>query len=193
MAVGDLPPSAAWRHHTARDGFEAVFFSERPDGWFVQGHTSAVESGRVWAVRFDLIVDSGWRTRTAHVWSQADGAFHELVVESDGDGHWHVDGVRVTTFDGCFDVDLESTVATNTLPLHRLSLSVGEQADAPALFVHVPELETMRLDQQYRRVDDEVGLVRFDYRAPTVDYAEILTFDASGLVVDYPRLATRVR
>ena len=34
--------------------------------------------------------------------------------------------------DGCIDVDLKSSCCTNTIPVHRLQLGVGQSADAPA-------------------------------------------------------------
>lgn len=192
MAASDLPAAAAWRHHTARDGFETVFFSERPDGWVLQGHTTAVEDGVAWAIRYDIITDLAWRTRTAHIWSQSASGLHELVLESDGAGHWHVDGARTPQLDDCFDVDLESSACTNALPVHRCELPVGVRVDAPALWVRAPTLEVQRLEQTYERVEGDGDRQRFDYRSPAFGFEALLTFDAAGLVMEYPGLASRV-
>ena len=46
--------------------------------------------------------------------------------------------------DGCFDVDLEASACTNTLPIHRLAgLGIGEEAAAPAVYVRATDLAVM--------------------------------------------------
>jgi hypothetical protein len=46
-------------------------------------------------------------------------------------------------------------------------------------------------DQRYERRPDTGGLRAFAYTAPALGFAVELRFDASGLIVDYPGLATR--
>ena len=37
-----LPATAAWRHETAREGFEVVFFTAAGEGIWIAGETTAV-------------------------------------------------------------------------------------------------------------------------------------------------------
>ena len=83
-------------------------------------------------------------------------------------------------------MDLEASACTNTLPVHRLALPVGEDTVASAVYVQALDLAVRRLDQTYRRLDDH----RFDYSSEG-DFHAVLTYDASGLVVDYPGIAKR--
>ena len=78
-----------------------------------------------------------------------------LRAESDGAGHWRVNGVAVEELDGCLDIDLEASACTNTLPIHRLGLGVGQTADAPAVYVRAVDLAVERLEQRYARVDSD--------------------------------------
>lgn len=89
-----------------------------------------------------------------------------MRLESSGPGQWLVDGTSAPHLTGCVDVDLESSVFTNALPVHRLSLEVGQGADAPAVFVRAFDLVVERLDQRYPRVDDDSGQQRYAYVAP---------------------------
>jgi hypothetical protein len=57
----DLPAFAAWRFVDAVDGFEVVY--ARPGR--LRGHTSVVENGQAYAVRYDITMDDHWRTREA--------------------------------------------------------------------------------------------------------------------------------
>jgi hypothetical protein len=186
MPFDTFPASAAWRHHPARDGFEAAFFGVASGGVVLAGQTAAVEDGVAWAVGYEIEVDGRWRTRRARAWGRtADGERH-VTVEGDGAGHWRVDGEPAPQLDGCLDVDLESSACTNTLPVHRLALAEGEAAASPAVYVRALDLRVERLEQRYTR---RAG--HYDYAAPAFDFAARLTYDAAGLVVDYPGLATR--
>jgi hypothetical protein len=113
-------------------------------------------------------------------------------LEPDGEGHWRVNGNLVPELDGCLDVDLEASVCTNTIPVHRLRLGVGQRAEVPATYVRAPGLVVQRLEQEYVRVEDEEGMQRYDYRSVTFDFQCRLVYDRSGLVVEYPGIATRV-
>ncbi len=81
---------------------------------------------------------------------------------------------------------------TNTLAVHRMQLALGVRASAAAAYVRVPDLRVERLEQTYRRTPDVEGQQRYDYTAPAFDVACVLSFDAAGLVLDYPGIAVRV-
>jgi hypothetical protein len=89
------------------------------------------------------------------------------------------------------DVDLEASAMTNTFPVHRLELPVGERAGVPAAYVRAPSLAVERLEQTYTRVDDEDGVEQYDYEAPAFDFGCRLAYDHSGLVLQYPGIARR--
>ena len=184
--------TASWRHVGARDGFEVLFVHGSGDGVRCEGEVSAVEHGVAWAVSYDLLLDSEWRTRSVHVACLTPSGRAASLLETDGHGRWHVDGEPSYGLDGCSDVDLEASVFTNALPIRRLRLAVGESADAPAAYVRVPELRVERLEQRYQRLPDDGPHARYDYRAPAFRYRAVLAYDESGLVVEYPGLAVRV-
>lgn len=178
-----MPPFAAWRFVGAVDGFEVLY----ADGHRLRGHTSAVEDGRPYAVHYDITLDEHWRTREVHVSHDVIGGPRSRVLLADGRGSWTVDGRAAPELDGLVDVDLEASACTNTLPVHRLPMHLGEVVAAPAVYVQALDLEVRRLDQTYRRRDDH----SFDYTSEG-GFSAVLTYDASGLVVDYPGIATRI-
>lgn len=187
-----LPPFAAWRHRDAREGFEVVFFDGHDGGVRVHGHTAAVEEGEPFAVRYAIELDERWRTRAARVSGRSLRGPRDVVLEADGDGAWRVDGRAAPRLDGCLDVDLESSAATNAFPVNRLGLEPGGAAEAPAAYVRALDLCVERLEQRYVRMDDGAGLARYAYTSPAFDFRCELVYDEVGLVLDYPGLATRV-
>jgi uncharacterized protein len=188
MTFRPPPEEAAWRHQTARDGFEVVFLRASPAGVRCRGCTSALEGGRAWFVEYVIELDAQWRTRRAQVRSQ----LGETTLVGDGLGHWRVDDQPAPLLDGCLDVDLESSSFTNAFPVHRLGLSVGQTAQTPAAYVRAPELQVERLEQRYVRLPDEGAHTCFDYSAPSFEFESKLVYDQFGLVLDYPGIALRV-
>jgi uncharacterized protein len=191
MRFDPPPPFAAWRHCDAREGFEVAFFRPDADGHAIEGHTSAVEDGRAWAVGYSVRIDRGWSTQRAEVTGHSRAGRRELVIERQASGSWLVNGVATPALDGCTDVDLEASAVTNALPVHRLGLAVGEEAQAPAVYVRALDLTVERLEQRYARRPDEGGRQRYDYAAPRFDFRCVLVYDRDGLVRDYPGLARR--
>jgi uncharacterized protein len=191
MALATPAGSAAWRHRDARDGFEVVFVAAAGGGYRLEGHTAAVEDGQAWAVRYRIALDGAWRTRGARVWGRSASGGYELALDADGRGGWRVNGADAPQLDGCLDVDLESSACTNAFPVHRLGLQVGQDADAPAAYVRALDLSVERLEQHYRRVEDDGARQRYDYTSPAFDFRALLVYDESGLVLDYPGIATR--
>jgi hypothetical protein len=187
-----LPASAAWRHRDAREGFETVFFASDRRGYRLEGHTAAVEGGRSWAVRFLIALDEHWVTRSATVWGRSTDGERVVSLACDGSTRWQVDGSERPELDGCLDVDLESSACTNTIPVHRMRLGIGEFRQAPAVYVRALDLGVERLEQSYLRSDDEGPRQCYDYRSPGFDFRCRLVVDEAGLVVDYPGIATRV-
>jgi hypothetical protein len=115
-----------------------------------------------------------------------------IMIEGDGLGNWLVDGRPAPGMDGCLDVDLESSAMTNSLPIRRTSLAVGEALAAPAVYVRVEGLVVERLEQKYTRREDSANGPTFDYEAPAFDFACRIEYDTSGLVVSYPGIAERL-
>lgn len=192
MTLQDVPAFAAWEHREARRGFEVAFFARTGAGHRVHGGTAAVEAEQPWVVTYDIDLDEQWRTRRAVVTSRTLAGDRAVVLDHDGTGDWLVDGVAAPGLAGCLDVDLESSVVTNALPLRRVRPRPGDRIDAPAAYVHASASAVERLEQTYSRLADaETGEQRYDYAAPAFEFSCELTLDGAGLVRTYPGLATR--
>jgi hypothetical protein len=157
----------------------------------VEGTTAATEDGEAWVVSYLIELDADWTTRSARVMTRTASGPRETVLESDGAGHWLVDGGGAPHLDGCMDIDLESSAMTNAFPVHRLNLRAGQAADAPAAYVRARDLTAGRLEQGYRRIADQDARQQYEYAAPAFGFTALLRYDDSGLVVDYPGIALR--
>jgi len=97
-------------------------------------------------------------------------------------GRWHLSGAEQPAVSGCVDVDLGFTPATNLLQLRRVALDIGQAADVPVAWLAFPELTLERLEQWYRRRDQDT----YDYQAPSVPYEGLLRVNEVGFVTLYP-------
>jgi uncharacterized protein len=100
-------------------------------------------------------------------------------MTSDHVGQWEMDGRPAPVLDGCRDIDLGWTPATNTIPIRRLGLETGETATLAA-WVRFPELDVVANEQHYTRLAQD----RWRYRSGDYDF-ELVTDVATGLVLAY--------
>jgi hypothetical protein len=191
MRLPTPPIGASWTHVGARDGFEVAFFAEISTGHRLTGNTTARESTALWSVGYDISVDHSWRTVAVHASNLTAAGVRELTLISDAAGGWTANGESRPDLDGCFDVDLESSAVTNTLPLHRLGFVEGVGIDVPAAFVRADDLRVERLEQRYTLIEAAPEFLLFHYESSTFEFACELRYDSAGLVIDYPGIAVR--
>jgi uncharacterized protein len=193
VTFAPLPVSACWQHRGVRSGFEVAYFEADYWGHRFDGTTAAIEDAQSWIVSYSIELDAAWRTRRARITGRTASGLSEAELACDEAGRWRVNGRPAAHLDGCLDVDLESSALTNTLPVHRLELAAGDRAETPAAYVRALDLSVERLEQTYTRLPDEAGRHRYLYAAPAFDFTCTLSYDESGLVLDYPGIAVRAR
>lgn len=149
-----------------------------------------VDGVAVWGdarrVRYRLRCDAAWRVWGVELEAPEDRC--ALWLAADGAGSWRRDGVALEDVRGCIDVDLYAIAFTNTLPVRRLELRVGEAALIDVAYVRLPSMALERMQQRYTRVSDSV----YRYESVASGFTADVSFDAAGLVVDYPGLVRRM-
>ena len=84
-------------------------------------------------------------------------------------------------------MDFVLTPLTNSLPVHRLALSVGASAEIVTAWVDAPSLEVHPDPQRYTRT----GTLTYLFESLDSDFSREITVDQAGFVVDYPGLFAR--
>ena|SRR2546425_3151327 len=157
---------------------ERFIASPSDDGFELNGLILQTHQDTPYLVRYAIRVDRSWRTREVQV-ELEDGGRRILRLSADAAGHWSREDRRLNDLDGCLDVDLEWSPSTNTLPIRRLALAIGETKAVTAAWIRFPPLEVERLDQSYERLDQH----RYRYRSGR--FAADLTVGDDGLVLQY--------
>lgn len=188
QAFTKLPPVGAWRLLGAYEGFEVVRF-EVGKNIVLTGTSLGVEEGTPWSIHYVIEVAANWHFKHATI---SDHNGDQVDIQLSDTGLWTVNGEPRPELKGCLDLDLEASAVTNTLPVHRLNLAVGEGGESNAAYVRTNGLAVERLDQAYQRLADKSDKIALDYRSPRFGYHDTLIFGRDGLAADYPGIGVRV-
>jgi hypothetical protein len=167
-----------WLRGTGLERFELV--SGRT-GWTLRGTILTLSGQQPVEVRYEVACDAAWRTTQTHIalFERGRERSLDLVVEDD---RWYQRGRENRAVRGCVDVDLGWSPSTNTLPIRRLKLKVGDSSGQLNMaWVRFPELEVELLPQEYRRLSKR----RYRYASRRGSFTAEIQVDEAGLVVDY--------
>lgn len=166
-------------------GHDACGLWRSGDEWRLRGTAVFVLAGSPCWLDYAVYGDRPWRTRSASVtgWLGRQAVDLRITVR---DGRWMLNGEHQPAAEGCIDVDLSFTPATNLIPLRRLDLPAGGEAGAAAAWLDFPGRQLVRLEQVYRRIGDTT----YDYRVPTQGFAALLQVSGAGFVTHYGDLWT---
>lgn len=165
-------------------GMDAARLVRVDGGWRIAGTAIVVHEGEPCVFSYEVACDDGWRTRGARVTGWMGGSEVDRTLRPDEDGRWRLDGVHQPQVDGCIDVDLAFTPATNTLPIRRLDLAVGASAPVSAAWLRFPWLDVARLEQVYRREGEHL----YRYESNGGRFTAPIEVDDAGLVRRYDEL-----
>jgi len=166
VEVTSLPAQVrAWRR---LDGLGMEYFTLNGDdgGWSLGGQVILVLGGRPCLIDYRVACEETFETRSCR------------IVAAWADGRQQLDLGRQDLL-GCTDVDLEFTPATNTLPIRRLNLGVGQTARITCAWVRYPALSIEPLQQTYTRLSET------RYRYQSGSFQADLEVDEWGLVREY--------
>jgi uncharacterized protein len=170
-------PTVLWQ--ASDGGSEICVLEPTGRGRRLRGTVLTHEAGQPVELRYSVTADSSWATTEVEV----------LVAFAGGDlrepaelGALWSGKERPPAYEDCVDVDLGFTPATNTLPIRRLELAVGEEAEIAVAWLRWPELRFERAVQRYAR------LARDRYRYAQDDFEAELVVDGQGLVLEYEGL-----
>ena len=166
-------------------GHEACRVYELDGRWHLEGMAVFLsDDRRPSRLSYLIACDENWKTLRGTVsgWVGDDDVNIEIFV--DPHNQWQLNGAAKPDVNGCIDLDLNFSPSTNLLPIRRLDLAIGQQAEVKAAWLRFPSFELEPLSQVYSRIDE------FTYRYSSNDgkFVRDLTVNEFGLVTEYPGL-----
>ncbi len=158
-----------------------------PAGNNVQSNITGTLKNKTFKLEYSISTNNNWETISAEIHWAYDGQHINLHLSGDGKGNWSGNLSHVSTFKGCIDVDIPLTPFTNTLPINRLKLSIGQAQIIDIIYLDLAENDTRRVRQKYTRLSSH----SYRYENVPNDFEAVIKVDDNGLVEDYPGLFTR--
>ncbi|MBU1360604.1 MAG: putative glycolipid-binding domain-containing protein [Gammaproteobacteria bacterium] len=177
-----------WSSTQPRIGLEHLLLTDRSADSVVL----AVDGERgPFRLDYRLAWDEAWRLQSADLITSAEGSTETLQLRTDGRGRWRdASGRAIAELDGCLDLDIWPTPFTNSFPIRREPLAVGERREFRMAWIDAITLTCRAQAQAYSRISETC------YRFESLDgsgFIADLDVDGEGLVLDYPGLFERVR
>ena len=141
---------------------------------------------KIYRVEYLIMLNESWEAYYCFVKSQFNDEIKELELEKD-QNKWSLNGKYNDSFDGCTDVDIPLTPFTNSLPINRLKLSLGQEENIDIIYIDLFENSIKHVKQKYRRISSEL----YKYENVPNDFEAEIKVDKEGFVIDYPQLFTR--
>jgi hypothetical protein len=135
--------------------------------------------------------DQAWQLRRADLALATSSRAASLHLRTDGRGSWFDgEGRALQELAGCRDIDIWPTPFTNSFPIRREALAIGERREFLMAWVDGLALTVRAQPQAYTRLADRL------YLFESLDgsgFKSELPVDECGIVLDYPGLFQRVR
>jgi uncharacterized protein len=133
---------------------------------------------------YTIECDRNWQTLRTEVAGFVGEKKIGIEIAADAQNVWTLNGREVPEVRGCIDVDLNFSPVTNTLPIRRLNLAVGERSIVSAAWLRFPSFRLEPLEQVYERTGDR----KYRYESGGGSFTSELEVTETGFVVNYGNL-----
>jgi len=139
---------------------------------------------------YHLHWDPSWQITHAELFVKTERFTGSLSLQTDGRGRWHHhDGRTIDELEGCRDIDIWPTPFTNSFPIRREPMKVGERRLFRMAWIFALDLSFHAQPQAYTRLSNSVYLFE---NLDGTGFRANLPIDDEGIVIDYPDLFRRV-
>jgi hypothetical protein len=171
-----------WRR-LDRPGHEYARLSWDGTQWQLTGVAVFQHEQQPCRLDYVVVCNGQWLTKFGRITGWVGDKAVDVEVSVDAYGTWYINGSERPEVSGSIDLDLNFSPLTNLLPIRRLNLSIGAQAQVKAAWLRFPEFTLEPLEQMYRRVDDDT----YRYESAGGGFVAELKVNAVGLVTLYPK------
>ena len=116
-------------------------------------------------VSYEIVCDRDWKTRSVRIsqqTSEQENRYLDLRVNQDqiwrkqSDGPSSYSSTVIEFASGFYDIDLQITPATNSLPINRCGLNEGDSQQIQVLWIGFPGLTLEQQEHRYSKIDDRL-------------------------------------
>jgi len=154
----------------------------------VNGHITGQGLGQFVNVNYKLEINKKWEIQTVKIILQSDNSFN-ISLYKNKDNHWTNErGENLSQLNNCTDIDITLTPFTNSLPINRLQLNIGESKEIEVVYFDLPSNKFSPAKQRYTNLGNGI----YKYESLASGFTANLQVDTEGLVLNYPGIWHRV-
>jgi hypothetical protein len=173
--------SIVWRR-LDKPGQEFAFFYFDNSCWHLNGRADFIHEEQLCCLEYRLKCNSEWEFLSGRVSGSVGEKVVGIEISVERNRRWLLNGQECAQATGCVDLDLNFSPLTNTLPVRRLNLNVGEKAEVRAAWLKFPGFEIEPLEQSYYRIDRTT----YRYESAGGKFTADLKVNETGFVTCYP-------
>ncbi|WP_335872761.1 putative glycolipid-binding domain-containing protein [Bacillus sp. 2205SS5-2] len=174
--------------HKEQSGSEYLRISENDTNIIAEGLVLFTYKRDAYKFSYEVIMDINWHTKRVEIINLE--LNEKLQLDSNCKGKWFLENSELLEMGGVIDIDISVTPFSNTLPINRFKWELGQERNFNMLYIDVPTLEFMKLQQQYKFIgSSDNGIRKFQYKCR--DFETVVTVDQDGLIIEYPDVFIR--
>jgi hypothetical protein len=176
-----------WNKDREKVGLEHLLLTDQTADGVILGFD---EEHGAFRLMYQLQWQPSWQLRDARLLLTTAQGARSLHLLTDGEGHWRRgDGQALDALEGCRDIDIWPTPFTNSFPIRRTPLQIGERREYLMAWIFGLDLTVHAQPQAYTRVAERSYLFE---NLDGSNFKAELPVDDDGIVLDYPELFLRV-
>jgi hypothetical protein len=165
--------------------FTTIHFNDNIE---VNGHITGQGLGKFLYVNYLLDINKQWEIQSVKINLQSDTSFSLSIYKNQHNQWVNEKGEILSKLNNCIDIDITLTPFTNTLPINRLKLGVGESKEIQVVYFDLPTSNFTSSKQRYTNLGNGI----YKYESLPSGFTANLQVDNDGVVIDYPGIWHRV-
>ncbi len=181
-----MPIDISWRRIDGSATEQAIVFEEQT-GLRLEGTIHSAIENQSMNTQYRIETDRGWGTRSVWIKVEQDQEKRELSLVVDLLLRWWDGDEEIGVLAGCEFVDLQISPLTNTFPLRRENIPVGDSRLVTAAWIRFPDLALQPVRQRYTRLSEDT----YHFEDLDSGYSAELWVDSRGFVIRYDEIWER--
>jgi hypothetical protein len=154
----------------------------------VNGQITGQGLGKLLNVNYQLDINKQWEIQSVKIDLQSDFSF-SIYLHKNKEKQWtNEKGEIISRLNNCTDIDITLTPFTNTLPINRLNLAIGESKEIEVVYFDLPTQNFNPSKQRYTNLGNGI----YKYESLASGFTANLKVDSEGIVLNYPGIWHRV-
>jgi uncharacterized protein len=149
--------------------------------WHLAGTAVFVYSQRACQLDYLVVCNAEWQTICGRIVGWVGNQPVEIELSADAARRWLLNGVECPAVAGCLDLDLNFSPSTKLLPIRRLELAIGMEAEVQAAWLRFPGFTLEPLVQLYHRM----SAATYRYESAGSAFVAELQVNTTGFVTSY--------